>query len=435
MSILGIDIGTTSVSFAVLNEESRILERAVTVANGSFIQTEEPWEKLQDAALLEEKVIGKARELLLEIPHISSIGLTGQMHGILYVDQRGNCVSPLYTWQDGRGNQPDFGGRSLTACILEEYGEEVYTGYGWLTQLYNRRKNIVPDTAVSFCTIADYIGMKLTDRKSPLLHSSMAASLGFFDAGKKQFKRDILEALGAGTDMAPEVTDKVSPLGTFCGVPVYTVIGDNQASVLGAAGTAPGASLINMGTGGQISVVTDRNIQVPGIETRPYLDGRYILVGASLCGGRAYAILENFFRQYMEAAGLEACAQYGIMEKILEEAEISRPLKVRTTFQGTRIKPDMRGSIEGIGEDNFTPAALIDGVLKGMAGELYDMYREIAARTGLETEVIYASGNGIRKNRYLQKAFEQAFGKKVILAPYQEEAACGAAMSCLSYFI
>ena len=143
--------------------------------------------------------------------------------------------------------------------------------------------------------------------------------------------------------------------GEFRGVPVYAAIGDNQASVLGAAGKEPGSILVNMGTGGQISVVTDRMIRIPGIETRPFLDGTYLLAGSSLCGGRAYAVLEKFFRLYAEAAGMEDRAQYDIMDKILRTAQGEDKLQVRTTFQGTRTDPGLLGSIEGIREENFTP--------------------------------------------------------------------------------
>ena len=51
-----------------------------------------------------EKLVEKAKELLdffLErYPDAEQIGLTGQMHGIVYLDRNGKSVSPLYTWQD-----------------------------------------------------------------------------------------------------------------------------------------------------------------------------------------------------------------------------------------------------------------------------------------------------------------------------------------------
>ena len=74
-----------------------------TIENGSFLTTTKDWERIQDA----EKIVKKSRQMLDdfldEYPEVEKIGLTGQMHGIVYIDKEGTCVSPLYTWQDARG--------------------------------------------------------------------------------------------------------------------------------------------------------------------------------------------------------------------------------------------------------------------------------------------------------------------------------------------
>ena len=128
MKLLGIDIGTTSISFTVMEKESKTLVKASTVGNESFMKTGNFWEKIQNAAEIEKIVTETVEKLIAEFTDIVSIGLTGQMHGILYTDGRGNCASPLYTWQDERGNRPVFEGKSLTETIYEETGVQVYTG-------------------------------------------------------------------------------------------------------------------------------------------------------------------------------------------------------------------------------------------------------------------------------------------------------------------
>ena len=122
MKTLGIDIGTTSVSLSVLDGESGEQVKAVTVGNDSFIETAEPWARLQDAEVIRRKVLEETERILSEYQDVGGIGLTGQMHGILYVDQEGNAVSPLFTWQDGRGNQPLAGGKSPVGLIYEKTG-------------------------------------------------------------------------------------------------------------------------------------------------------------------------------------------------------------------------------------------------------------------------------------------------------------------------
>ena len=87
-----------------------------------------------------------------------------------------DSISPLYTWQDGRGAQPEFDGKSIVQEVYEKTGLTVSTGFGLVTHLYHCRKGIVPEGAVTFCSIGDYLGMKLTGRKTPLVHELCSLS-------------------------------------------------------------------------------------------------------------------------------------------------------------------------------------------------------------------------------------------------------------------
>ena len=230
----------------------------------------------------------------------------------------------------------------------------------------------------------------------------------------------------------PVVSGNVEVLGTYRGIPVTIALGDNQASFLGAAGLEDGAWLLNVGTGGQISVLSDVFFEAPGIEARPYLEGKYLLAGSTLCCGRAYAILEKFFRAYAKALGQGDQEQYGVMRKLLEESGPDpHPMCVVTKFSGTRVDPGERGSITNVSENNFTPAGMVRGVLTGMSQELYDWYGIIHDGTGIPVNRLLGSGNGVRKNRLLQEIFTEMFGSPISLSRYEEEAAGGAATSCL----
>lgn len=429
MRAIGIDIGTTTISAVVLDRETKGVVTARTISNGSFISTKHEWEKIQDVPRILEKAKAVLDELLEEYPDVTSIGLTGQMHGILYLDQEGNCISPLYIWQDGRGNLPMNGQETYVQYAVRITECSVASGYGLVTHFYNLRNNLVPAGAVRICTIGDYLGMVLTGRKEPLVHSSNAASMGFFDVRAGVFCEEKLHRLGIKAEILPKVTEDFESLGTYRGITVTAAIGDNQASFLGSAGMEVSAVLVNMGTGGQISVLSDVYFEAPGIEARPFVKGKYLLVGASLCGGRAYAILEKFFHSYAKLVDENAGEQYNVMAKLAEKgAKLADGMTVRTTFHGTRVNPTQRGEILGISEDNFTPEGLVYGVLKGMAQELSDMFELIRAGTGMEAKRLIASGNGLRKNAVLQRIFAEMFQTELQMARYQEEAACGAAV-------
>ena len=106
MKAVGIDIGTTSVCGILINAATGCVEKSVTKNSNAFIKGCAEWEKIQSV----DKIMIVATDILENLIATCSdacvIGVTGQMHGIVYTDTNGKAVSPLYTWQDGRGNLP-----------------------------------------------------------------------------------------------------------------------------------------------------------------------------------------------------------------------------------------------------------------------------------------------------------------------------------------
>ena len=274
MKLLGLDIGTTTVS-AVVVEEGKVLS-ALTLKNGSFIDTGKPWEKIQDPAYIRTTALQAVRELLEQHPDVARIGITGQMHGIVYLDAAGEPVSPLYTWQDGRGDQRTESGETYAAALNRITGYAVATGYGLVTHYYNLKNGLVPEDAVVFSTIHDYIAMLLAGLTTPVTEASDAASFGLFDVEKGCFDPEALEKAGIPADLLPKLAAQPC-IGYHQGrIPVYVAIGDNQASFLGATGGRTDAMLINVGTGSQFSAYTLRHMACPGLETRPFPGGGYL---------------------------------------------------------------------------------------------------------------------------------------------------------------
>ena len=432
MKTLGLDIGTTSISAAVYDTDNGILE-AKSVKNGSFLPGD-AFERIQDPLRIWATAYELLNTLLNAHPGIAALGVTGQMHGIVYLDGNGDPVSPLYTWQDGRGDLP-YDERSSWASHLSELtGYSVSTGYGMVTHYYNQQHGLVPENAAVFCTIPDYIAMKLAGRSSPVIESTNAASLGLFDVLQGQFDKAAMQAAGICCHILPEVVSDPC-LGTGpLGIPVYAAIGDNQASFLGASGGRTDVVLVNMGTGGQVSVYSPVFMQTETLETRPFPDGGWLLVGASLCGGRSYALLERFFRETVKLVTGREVDAYAAMTEALDSVKglMDYPSAV-TTFQGTRKDPSRRGAFLNISADNFTPVHLIHSVMHGMAAELYGMYQGYLEQGGTVPSVMIGSGNGLRKNKHLCRVFEETFGCRMLLSENDEEAACGAAISAAKH--
>jgi len=206
-------------------------------------------------------------------------------------------------------------------------------------------------------------------------------------------------------------------------------IGDNQASFLGATNGDRNAILINIGTGSQFSAYTQEYIESESLEVRPFPGTGYLLVGASLCGGRAYALLEKFYRSIAEVCCGNSDSCYDIMHKLLEAG--SKPLdlpKIRPLFQGTRGDPDLRASITNLSENNFTPTHITWAMLEGMAKELHDMYVNYRVKAENKEKKLVGSGNGLRKNPHLQKIVSEQFDMPLVMSACEEEAAVGAAL-------
>ena len=443
---LGIDIGSTTISFALIDRDTGNELYSRTIPDDTRIQGRS-YEVLYDAEKICEKVFNALDEIIEndEFESPAAIGVTGQMHGILYVDKDGRAVSPLYSWMDKSGEVPlpQFGGVSAVDFIKQKTGAEMATGWGFSTLIYHTVSGTVPENAAFICTIPDYVAMRISGRKKPLIHSSNAASLGLFDIIKYEFRADLLELTGLGTRLSPEITDGTEIIGYYKNIPVSVSIGDNQASFIASVKKADNTLLLNIGTGSQISFFRTGYVDLKGtgMELRPLLGGKYIQVGSGLCGGRALAILESFFRKTAELVTGEKCSNaYKGIDRYLNslqscgsEIAFEHILNVDTRFCGTRQDPSIKGSISLIEADNFTPEELIKGFMFGVIDELKAMYDNCSGGLPGQLSSVVATGGAIRKNRYLRGVIERVFQCKVSVPVCDEAAAYGSAMfACVS---
>ena len=371
------------------------------------------------------------REFQSQYKEIKGIGITGQMHGIVYTDIQGNAVSPLYTWQDGRGNLNYRENQSYAAYLSDITGCPVATGYGLVTHFYNVQNGLVPTNATKLCTIMDYAVMKLSGKKIPQIDPTNAASLGFFDKKELVFDMKAIQKAGIDITMVPEVAPSASLTGYFHKIPVYTAIGDNQASFLGSVRDIEHSIHITVGTSSQMSIYTDHYMEIDSLDTRPLPGGGYLLVGAALCGGYSFALLRKFFNNTLSLFTGKELSQndlYTIMTSISYQKDSKNDLVIDTLFDGTRSNPYERGKITNISTSNFTPENLIIGFVKGISQGLYNYFQLLPESLKKNKTILVGSGNGIKKNSLLYEALEDRFNRPMQLSTIQEEAAFGACL-------
>lgn len=426
MYALGIDTGTTSISLALVDiEDGALIDRA-TVNHAAFIDDGCPVGRVQDADRIADIAMEQCAIMIGRHGRPCCIGLTGQMHGMLYVDGAGRAVSPLYTWQDGRGNLPMADGRSYAEALRARGEGAAAAGFGLTTHYYMRENGLVPAGAAAMTPMSDYIALRLTGGVRPVIGADMAASWGMYDLERRAFNSDdpLLPETRPGCEVIGETPD---------GVPVTLSVGDNQASFIGAVRDMDDTLLINIGTGSQVSMAVPDYIAVSGdVELRPCGAEGYLLAGSGLCGGRAVALLETFYR---EAAGTDA-PRYDYMlrqaEAFIGQYGADAAWRVNTAFSGTRSNPDARGSIGGIGIDNFHPGALTAGVVMGVLEELRAGYQTMVSLTGRRPSRLAGAGNGLRRNPLMRRFARDLFGMVPEIPAHMEEAAYGAALCAMA---
>lgn len=425
MKVIGLDIGTTTICGVLMNTETGEILQVKTVDNDSRIENEQTRQNPARICECCERLIEEFERTEV----IDAIGLTGQMHGIVYLDKQGKAVSDLYTWQEQCGNDQFEDGKSYVEYIEDKTGRKVATGYGMVTYFVHQKKSMIPEQAAVFCTIPDYAALYLSGASEPLMHRSMAGSLGLYSLPEGCFDMRAIEQLELDRNLLPTIAKEEFVVGFRNGkVPVIAALGDNQASYLGTV-QKEGGVLVNIGTGSQISAVTHSFTGSKEIEFRPYIGDKFLAVGSSLCGGYAYALTKKFVERTAELLGIE-CVE-NIYEKMNASAEAvyqkGNALNVDTRLKGTRSYPNIRGSITDISVENFLPEYMICGVLEGIVKELKEYYDKFPEDVKQE-EVCYMSGNGVRRNPLMQRIIKDEFGKETVLGKYVEEAACGAAL-------
>ena len=452
--IIGLDIGTTSLSAVVLDPESgrQVAHRTVANRAGSFPG---PGRAELDLSRLYELTVQCLAELVAQADlaptAVQGIGVTGQQHGVALIGPDAAPAGPAITWQDLRVQEPLPGSDRpvLERFIAAAGGREAFRNTGCLpaagflgpSLYWLDLQDALPGPPVTACFVPDAVVSFLTGA-TVVCEPTLAGSSGIFDILANCWDSTLLERLelpgelfpaigGAGDVVGGLRQELAEAVGLAAGTPVTVALGDNQASFIGGA-PEPGRSLLlNVGTGGQISARTDGFHFIPGLENRPFPEGQFLLIGGGLFGGRSYAYLQRFFQE-VGAGLLDTEVPDDLYERMTELAAKvpagSDGLRCEPFFTGSRTDPGLRASFSGLSPDNFTPAHFVRALLEGMADGFFAFFEQMKPVVGMPP-LLVGSGNGVRQNRLLARILAGRFGKPLLIPSHAEEAAVGAAVA------
>ena len=433
---LGIDVGTSKIAAVIADGEGRV-EAAVSRAHGAGMPTPDGRAE-QDAATLLDTTWAVVRDLPEALRRrAQGIGVTGQMHGVVLLDDENAPLTPLITWQDGRCLEDE----TFLDALHEATGHRLYTGYGLATLAWLHRHQQRPAEAVAASTIHDLVVAHLCDLPRPVTDPSDAASWGLFDLTSSSWDAAAVETAGLSLSILPVIHPfgsvagsidhkKAEQLGLPEALPVRVAIGDLQASLLATIHDPDHDVALNLGTGGQATVVTaeaiDAGAMRPTCKYWPYPGPRTAIVAASLSGGAAWAWLVDSVVAWLDDLHIEGPSREAIFDNI-NALGLDAPgeLVVHSHFLGERHDPSLRGSIHDINLSNFSIGALARGLARSIVQNLHAMLppEALAHRTR-----VVGSGNALRRMPLLQRMAEDVFGLPLMLVEGQEEAATGAAL-------
>jgi len=454
--VVGVDVGTTTITALAVDPATGAIQASATTTNTVEVTSNADKARGRsewDMWLMADRTCACLRRVVGSLGNrradLAGVGITGQQHGSVVVDDQLTPLTPFVNWQDRRGEElfprsdKTYVQRALALLgkdAPQRTGCRLAAGYMALTLFWMHEKGVLP-AAGTACFATDYLAALLTG-KPPVTDPTCAASGGVFNVRENKWDADLITALKLPPALFPEVRTSGDRLGEItpdmeaatdlpAGVPVFVGIGDNQASFLGSVAQPRDTVLINVGTGGQVGVFTESFLYTPELETRPFPRGGYLLVFAGLTGGRVYAVLERFFRQVGgELFGAEPAESiYPVMNQLAALVPRgAQGLRCDPHFTGTRTQPDLRANFTGLSADNFTPAHLTRALLEGMARAFRTGYETLQDASSRSYTRLIGAGNGLRENILLARIVADEFGLPIQFPRHREEAAYGAAL-------
>jgi xylulokinase len=316
---LGIDVGTSGCKALLIDGEGRVVGRA----SASYpLHAPEPTWSEQDPEDWWVAVLACIEEIGERRP--DAIGLTGQMHGGVFLDADGAVIRPAILWNDQRTERE---AAEIEAAVGSDRiraitGNPMLTGFQLPKLIWLRKEE--PEAygrLRSLLLPKDYVRYRLTgERRS---EPSDLSGTGMFDLVRREWSTEILEALDLDGSLLPEVGESFDfgartrdAPGLDDGVPVVGGGGDQAAGAVGTGAVEPGIVSVSLGTSGVVfATLAEPKIDPDGrVHTFCHATGGWHAMSVMLsCGGALAWARETWFggESYVAIEELAAAAPPG----------------------------------------------------------------------------------------------------------------------------
>ena len=419
MYLLAIDLGTSSVKVIIVSLDGRVASRASAEypihrpKSGYAEQEPEEWWRAVVYSVHEAQT-----KLKDPSQDIVAIGLSGQMHGTVLLDEDGKVLVPAVIWPDQRAQDQvtEINAAIGLEKITELSGSPVAAGFQAATIRWFQQE--LPDIWRKVATILtpkDWLRWRMIGK----LQSDPSDGSGtlLLDIRTRKWSEELLRTVGINRDLLPSIGPSngvagklhdgpASELGLPAGIDVIYGAADTAAGILGAGLVDDATLLLTLSTGGQI-VVPQRELRVDNdgrvhtfcsamepVEDRPawYMMAAILSAGLSLRWLRDQIFQLRGEDAYQEMISWAETAQTGANGLIF--------LPYLVGERTPHMDPNARGLLMGL-TAGHARADLVRAVMEGVVMAAYDAYL-VLYQLGARPESIVMAGSGARSTLWRQ---------------------------------
>ena len=436
--LVGIDIGTSGTKGVLMDREGKIYARA---GREYSIDIPQPGWAEQDPKMWWEAAIRVIREVInkLEVDpqQIRGIGLSGQMHGAVFLDKNLQPFRPAIIWADQRSSsQCEFIYQKIGKERLAELtGNPIATGFMCSTLLWMKENRPEEFSRIYKVILAkDYIRYRLTGNLG--VEVTDASSTLLLDIKRRCWSEELLDILGLPLKILLEEVHESQEVagylhveaardtGLLEGIPVVYGGGDQSMQAVGNGVIRPGILSSTIGTGGQLFITVDKFTYDPKLRIHTFchaVPNNYHLLGAILSAGLSLKWLRENILHTPDA--------YHIFDNEVDKIRVgSGSIIFLPYLLGERspyMNPQAKGVFFGLSLKHHR-AHMIRAVMEGVVFALRDCL-EVFEELGIKIEQVIASGGGAKSGVWRQMQAD-IFNKEISITQSTEQAAMGAAI-------
>ncbi len=418
--VCGLEVSTQSTKAVVVDDEDGTVVATGTAPHRLIVDRQrhetDPavWE---EAVALALAATGRAGE-------VKAISVAAQQHGLVVLDAKRRPLRTALLWNDTRSAPQAsaltaaLGGPEAIASLIGSVPSAAFTAPKWLWL-----REAEPTTAAeakAVCLPHDHITGRLTGRL--VTDRSDVSGTGWWSPAREDYAPEVLDALGLGPDLLPEVlgpeeiagevgAEAARRFGLAPGVAVACGAGDNAAAGL-ALGLRAGEAACSLGTSGTVYAVASSPSADPSGTVAGFAsaDGRYLPLACTLNATLA----------------LDRVASWLGRER--DDVSPSDGVTFLPWFDGERTPdvPDATGTLSGLRHDT-NPGAVLMAAYEGLVATLLDALGALAAWAPQDDQAPLLLTGGGARGRVWQDTVRRLSGRPLLLSEIAEPVALGAA--------